>query len=866
MATTVNPVVSISNVVPLPPDPTTTRELFTRVLFSDFAMATYGRGEYTKPSFEPQYRQALYFVVNVDPWSLGTPSQPQFVTDQAWNNNLEDAPSGFLTAVGSIMPKLFVPTRLLVDNGVRGSKGGSSVGTDLAKTAPYGEGDALIDDKYLFNWWITAASYGDWSADPYRVAAQSRNSSAAYVTVKNKDDALDDNSATLKLENGTDWPIGFWTSGSTGKLVVTGAFCVMVNVVPVRPGQANPDDTKDNSWNIKFEFGEVIMILQSSGALFVEVNGNRVRTQLSESSAKEVPPHLGELKDANKYIIMVHPVWNGIVVSNGVQDVRNTTQVSSVYVPKSRSLNILSPGYSTPFDTKAPADVEVGVNSNVRVAFGESMTVTSENCRFELAYVPLFFTHRCWFEAYWVDSKDSGLYSYDFDLWSIYTKNNVAGGVAHGSVNSWTKPDLGDASEYKRVQWVQNMPKPNRSASELYGYYLRTTEERVFSTNNGNGSFNLEWTGGTPGDPEAAATRFVNARGNYKVPGWEKWITNISVSLGIDGSSGSVTVDKYGIAGQDAEIVQDIGALVLRVTNGPTGTVGGTIFSGIAMGAGEEDSADGGTWNIPLVGLERKLEDIVLVSAPFFDGETAEEVTKFLTRYGGVRRNMAGAPNRFTDQLPASEDISTPMFELRTGTPISDAISQTMSELHYGYYIDRLGYMRFYELNLTGTLAGLPTYPGPDWKTGNGLVPAYTNTTIVSIDRNPDFDDLRNEIVMVALQQLQTTGSDVSSIPVDPIIVRDANVTNPDIPWMRGLVEGVPGVTTEAIMNEFLDRRKADTATYEIIGRTQIPGNARINPWDRWDGDKFFIMSVSHSIDFNSKTWTTDLEFSRGRE
>ena len=46
--------------------------------------------------------------------------------------------------------------------------------------------------------------------------------------------------------------------------------------------------------------------------------------------------------------------------------------------------------------------------------------------------------------------------------------------------------------------------------------------------------------------------------------------------------------------------------------DGPTGTVAGRIFSGIGMGIGEVESSDGGTWTIPLVGLTKKMEDIVL--------------------------------------------------------------------------------------------------------------------------------------------------------------------------------------------------------------------------------------------------------------
>jgi hypothetical protein len=86
------------------------------------------------------------------------------------------------------------------------------------------------------------------------------------------------------------------------------------------------------------------------------------------------------------------------------------------------------------------------------------------------------------------------------------------------------------------------------------------------------------------------------------------------------------------------------------------------------------------------------------------------------------------------------------------------------------------------------------------------------------------------------------------------------NVTTPVIPWEKALVEGMPGYVKDDELSDLADRRQAQSSFYITIGRTSIPGNADIKPYDQWGS--FVIHSVSHNVDFVGKTWTTDLEMS----
>jgi len=371
----------------------------------------------------------------------------------------------------------------------------------------------------------------------------------------------------------------------------------------------------------------------------------------------------------------------------------------------------------------------------------------------------------------------------------------------------------------------------------LFGYILRTSESRETTTHTDNGSFELNVTDGTPAAP------------------WQDYIKSVSVTTGLDGISGQVVVDKYGFAGQSAVPVQDIGALVLTVSRAPASSVTGTIFSGIAMGISDTQSSEGGEFTIPLVGLHQKMEDIVLINVPFFDGERFGYVAQFLANYCGLIPNFGFASTG--DILPASDDITAPLIDFKTGTTVADAMNQLMEFSAHNFVFQPDGQVYFYKL----ATDGLPVTLGTDWE------PDYPDTKVISIDKTPDFEDLRNEALVIGLQQVgepERQRATVQEYPTIPLILQYTNYgITPPIPWSKPMVYGIPGYVTESILQRVMDQIEVLTKIYELTGRTTIPGNAQVKPYDRW-GD-YVIVSVTQNVDLEGKTWTTDLEFASGR-
>ena len=343
----------------------------------------------------------------------------------------------------------------------------------------------------------------------------------------------------------------------------------------------------------------------------------------------------------------------------------------------------------------------------------------------------------------------------------------------------------------------------------------------------------MGFVGGTPGDPSPLTD-------------WWDYILNLSVTVSIDGSSGNITLDKFGFAGQDAVTTQSVGAITLTATGGE-GTVAGSIFQGLALGLGENANSDGATWNIPLIGLEKKLDDIALINVPFLDGEDLDDAIDFLARYAGILTDLANAPNAATIQLQTSEDVNVARYDWKSGTSVRTALDEALSSRLHGYVI-RDGKIFVYEKNVSG----LPVTLGPDRE------PLYPDTKYMNYDQTPDFEDIRNEIVVIGLQAITGGQGTNQAVPTIPRIKTLSSVTIPDIPWAKSVVQPLSGVLSLAEVREQAEANQAESIVYGLIGRVSIPGNADIKPYDQWGG--LVIFSVTHNMDFQSKSWTTDLE------
>jgi hypothetical protein len=860
-----NPVVTIGDYIPIPSDPEVVRKSFTRIAYESQRFYMYSEGQ-DSSTFDPIGTGDRLFitVATGEMWceSLGIPLSdpvpaPGFISDGAWDS-IRYSPSVFVNAVKSVMTNIVIPSKILSENGLYTS---SETGT-LA--AWWMEGSSK---KGLFNWKVIERNGVAVSAsDGYKWCGRGSYPGSNHLSFDYKDDKEADNSVRIRLENPIDPPGGETYNWLTSeKLVGTGAFALVLNVIPERPGSSSSQLASEQGWEFQIEFGEVTMRMIEAGEMRVAIDNpdasekNWVSVNLMEGRTKGGPVQQEAIQGKNPYIIVVYPCWNGIVVSSGVQDARTsafeivTTQAASVCVPKLKEAAVMEEPWSEGFDPTDPdevfawsSDTESGSpldpSENTVVDFGDQIDVYARNCKFDIAYVPAFFVPHGSFDEWFLASDGiPGEIEFEYDVWPIWTSNATAMSIGTPVVDD-SPYALGSSSDshYSHISWDLDIggDQFSRRHGELFGSIIEITETRLSSIRNGNGNFDIAWIpSGLPGDKNVGSS-----------PDWRDYVQSISVNMTKDGSSGQMVVDKYGPAGQDASVVQSIGAITFEMTGVPDGCVGGTFFKGLGMGVTDSKTAQGATWSVPLAGLEKKMEDIALINVPFMDGEPLGYVITFLSNYAGIIPNTAHANTLL--RLSVSEDVNVARFDWSAGTSIRSALDDVMEDSNHTYVIQD-GQIYFYELNAYG----IPNWcaSAPDWSV------SYPNTKIVMDEQQPEFGNLRNKIVVLGMEVIyQGEGSNTEN---PPAVIRTQirnSTTTPSIPWERAMVDGPPGYVTEAQLSDFADRKQAQSSHYITAGRTSIPGNANIRIWDRWGS--LVIISVSHNVDFNAKTWTTDLE------
>jgi len=856
-----NPVATIGNDILDILQPVVERKTFAKVVYDSANFFTYANGEYGSYSPAGKGEQYCIFVQMSDALS-GAGGQPSFVSDSAWKNStsgddsgLKSAASAFVTAANSVMPKVIIPSTMLVDNGIKT--------THKNSWARYNDSGTWKD---LFNWELLTDNGTPIAAGTEGIYAKvAGNHGTNFVSVfGSKDDTYADNIFKMKLENPASPPLGSahgWLKDNSSDLVVGGACVILLSMMPYRSYTKSGSDSEpaqvgavQNASSVTIEFGEVKIVVQPSGETTVSLGNtgggekNTMKVDLAEGRTKNGPPQQEYMVDKSPFVILCYPIWNGIVVASGVQDSNSVVATSSHLLKKTKDADILDSTYSLPFRPDAPAAIRINAKSTyypeVNVDFGTTATVTGRNCHFEIAYLPCFFSKEGWFDEYQtLNTNMPGFATYQYKVYPIWTKGGddlmTLSPMPSAPTDTGAAGDVANTNYYK-TRWHMHQDAFNRRSGEIFGSYLETIQTLMFPIKNFNGSFNLNWTGGTPGD--SAST------GN-----WRDYVQSINVTTNLDGSSGSITVDKYGVAGQLAEAIQSIGAITINASGG-YGTDSDTpFFYGFGMGIQDTRSTgDGGTWTIPLIGLEKKLDDIAMLFTPIMDGELFVVAGNFLCKYAGLDPDYTWAS--LLTPLGVSDDINVVRFDWKAGTTVRTALEEVVADTLHHYVVMR-GKIFFYELDgFTGLPSALAL--GPDWS------PNYPTTKIIMYDAAPDFEDMRNQIFVFALQQMpEGRWAEIQGLPT---FLRQKSIqqeTIPDIPWARTLVKSTPGYLDQTKIDLLANRLAIAARKYELIGKTTIPGNGRINPYDRW-GD-MIIFGVTHNLDFRNKTWTTDLEFMR---
>jgi hypothetical protein len=858
MATYTNLYATIGTSVPHASEPQITRYHWNYVQFANFTRVwPFKPGEYSSSSFYPSgVDYAIFMVPIVDTGEL----KPTFMTTEAFTE-LQKAPSGFLSANKSIMPAIVFPSMELCNNGVNDSANQLQV-----DPVTYGA---------CFNWdvfWKVRGAVGETavnSSDTMLWVSTANEGKAAYgyltSEVCQRHDTVSDlnnNTLVLKLESPATFPTPASTNYSTTSMVgggSGGAACAFT--LKLRRRAARGDTTANDNANqarLSLLMGSNIdvSIDAETGVMMVDIGNQKTTASLVRTESDRKP---GQALVPETMTLLMYPVWNGIVVSSGVQDRSSLVDSASTYCIADKSKDMLD--YLNPqlddFDFAAPVPIVVDYNSgtSVRVDWGTNLMAVFEACSGIISYTPAFFFPTCKFSVFFLANEDTETNTYEYTAFPVYSMNGVGATTVSVANSGIAESIVGSGSggmEYRKFTFTVDstaIGEWKRRGPEVFGYILRSKEVVDLDIDNANGTFSLPYSGGAVSGAS-----------------WSDYITKISVSTGIDGTTGTITLDKYAMAGQTDYPDQAIGAVSININGGISPSTDtpirtGRIFTGLAMGVNDNTSEGSDTWTIQLYGLEKKLEDIKLVNAPFWDGDQIGGVADWLSKYGGLATNWTYGTR--TVELPRSTDFESPYVNFVLGTSVLEALRSIADMALHRFCIQKDGYGYFYSAD--------NDYNIPDViRTGSSTLHTFNSTVVETRDNTPSFENLYNTFATVGVESIGSIGGR-DFVPQSANVVPGvffSKVTNeePRVPWSKLFVWSEQGVFTHTDLEaEHQRNMKRGGRTYQLTGGMTIAGNADIMLFDRVsaDGTIWYVESVAHEVDLVAKTWRTTLGLGR---
>lgn len=427
------------------------------------------------------------------------------------------------------------------------------------------------------------------------------------------------------------------------------------------------------------------------------------------------------------------------------------------------------------------------------------------------------------------------------------------------------------------------------SPTELFGLIHVTKHHgKMADVLAGNGNFQVDF------EKNHNKSLYTNYTNNADLcdneGGWEKFITNVSVSHGSDGTTGTLTLDKYLMMDLGVSPKQVIGALTLVAKNGfyknESTTMNGEschinpckhydlpwgqFFKGYGMEIQDSVSESASTLNVKLVGIQKKLSDMALVNCPFWDGDPVFEagrVMDYFISYTGCELKFVDAFSKGSRNeiiLPRSWDWHAPAVNFVLGTPCLDALKEIAKKINHQFIIQPDGCGYFYEMD---------DYGRPIWITKGGIVADFSEDEIISMDISPYLENRFNTFLTLAILGTRNT-EDGCIFPAGEKPGLKFSVTHihdDDFPWSRIHTSAEPGVVTLSELDKFHRANVRFGNADHFQGTITVPGchayclldKIRIKSRDGSDSITFYITGVNHNLNLQTKEWTSSLSVAK---
>ena len=646
---------------------------------------------------------------------------------------------------------------------------------------------------------------------------------------------------------------------------------------------------------------------------------NRRRMFLGETTPLGTPAFLNGNKIqqlANGYSLLVYPQCGGIALQTGI-DFGVSIDAEDVKISKGRGVFCPVGESKDRFDPplldwyKGKKGVSSGTNTGTTTVAGaiqlignatekmSNINLIANNCTVNFFYTPLYFIAYSRFRLYFSGAKsqpsnsDSGSGSGSGSNSNIFTPTAAKfytqkkTSDASGSINSQRMPFL-EITFYGTLIYATannsslsdilstRQAYHTASDSQADRYYFDFTIDLTKKHSTGLMTSPLEIIGVIIIEQSSMLRSLLETdhgtfslnKKSFQVLGqtvldkWQNAIQNVSVNWTQQGGTGTITLDRYALLnGDQLDIIkQKIGGISLDVSGGIyTGEdytyTPGRIFTGLATKMSFASSFNSDTITVTLQGIQRKLQDLKIVNAPYFDGDTVETVLSYFKCYAGI--------NIETDAgqvlTPTSSNFGKPALDLKMGTSVLQGLKQ-------------LGHR-------TGCRLILQPDGGIDFRFQNpttAIPPPYgdkTNidvTEIIQFSIQPALNNLHNFLAIASYRQtkkgnqIKFLGTQTMGFPAN---YKYGNLpTEPDIPWSRVTAEFIDTALDTVGLDNQWTKRSNKAKYYFLNVNVTILGHGDIDLYQKvtlpltGEGKAdYFVTGISHNVDLASKKWTTTL-------
>lgn len=392
---------------------------------------------------------------------------------------------------------------------------------------------------------------------------------------------------------------------------------------------------------------------------------------------------------------------------------------------------------------------------------------------------------------------------------------------------------------------------------------------------------------------------------------WYKCMTNIQITHNEQGSTGSITLDKYALMAQQILPKQCIGGIKVKINGGNPFVINKTytnsdstykprkadnlLFTGYVTKLSTSDSSSSDTITLTLQGIQKKLTQLKLINPPFWDGDPLTQILNWLSFYANIQ--VVTSPyldkeyikNNFFDgekqyyedangskqtisvsklpMAPVSSVFSRPAVNFKSGTDCLTAFKDVCFKFCNHRFVLQPD-ARAYIYTQNKLAMPLPCQIGD---TAHSYYAAIDPDLILNFSVQPLMNNLYNFIITACLQGTnqgakQTgIGDNLTGIKLNKkyqqLVSSDNQTWAVDIPWSKVIAMKHQGYLSQKQLKQQHDRNKMMCRNYWLNLKVSIPGNVNIWIYDKISlfGVQYYVTQVSHNVDLSAKKFTTQV-------